>query len=386
MPIAKPRLTKSIKNRIRGLAPGVHGRIRNALRASSFKYRYIHRPDALIAQAAFAPGESADDERLIGRLMRSYTTRFAETPTDQWLGIFAGFHGDIHEAMISGDSARAAAMLRNPAENDMFYGFDNLSKSLIRSNRIEDQQAARLTLDGLASLAEAMGARRLDHPEGYLRRPQKVATEEVLGQIDAALGFPLRVPNPFPREYGLSSDRGVISYRVPQAVYQAWRISRLVASTDKPKVLEIGGGLGRTAFYAKAFGVLDYTIVDIPISSLAQGYFIGRTLGEAFVRLHGETPGSDDAVKILAPEAFLTGTDRYDLILNADSLTEIGYPAAKAYWTQIERRGGTFLSINHEANETTVGQLIREAGATAASSRMPYWMRRGYVEEVVRFS
>lgn len=386
MPIAKSTLAKSIKNAISGLAPGVHNRIRNALRASSFNYRYIHRPDALIAKAAFAPGESGDDERLIDRLMQSYTARLAETPTDQWLRIFAGFHGDIHEAMISGDKARASTMLRNPAGNDMFYGFDNLSKSLIRSKRIEDQQTARLTLDGLVSLAEAMGARRLDHPEGHRRLPQKVAAEEVLNQIDAALGFTLKVPNPFPREYGLRSDRGVISYRVPQAVYQAWRISQLVASIDKPKGLEIGGGLGRTAFYARALGILDYTIVDIPISSLAQGYFIGRTLGDEFVHLHGETAGSDDTVKILAPEAFLAGTDRYDLILNADSLTEIGYPAAKAYWTQIERRCGTFLAINNEANEMTVHQLIREAGAAAASSRMPYWMRRGYVEEVVSFS
>ena len=108
-------------------------------------------------------------------------------PTSGWR-IFASFHGDIHEAMISGDSARASTMLRNPAENDMFYGFDNLSKSIIRSNRLEDQQIARLTLDGLVSLAEAMGARRLDYPEAYLRHPRKVSTEaEVLGQIDAAL-------------------------------------------------------------------------------------------------------------------------------------------------------------------------------------------------------
>jgi hypothetical protein len=43
------------------------------------------------------------------------------------------------------------------------------------------------------------------------------------------------------------------------------------------------------------------------------------------------------------------------------------------------------LSINHEANEFTVAQLIRE-GKHARASRMPYWMRRGFVEEVVEFA
>jgi hypothetical protein len=67
--------------------------------------------------------------------------------------------------------------------------------------------------------------------------------------------------------------------------------------------------------------------------------------------------------------------------LNADSLTEIGRSAANEYWSQIQQRCSVFLSINHEANEFTISDLIGERPAL----RYPYWMRRGYVEEVVNF-
>jgi hypothetical protein len=67
-----------------------------------------------------------------------------------------------------------------------------------------------------------------------------------------------------------------------------------------------------------------------------------------------------------------------------DSLTEIGRAAADRYWSAIQSRAAKLLSINHEANEFTVAQLIRR-GKHLSTSRMPYWMRRGFVEEVVEF-
>jgi len=177
-----------------------------------------------------------------------------------------------------------------------------------------------------------------------------------------------------------------MSYRVPQAIYQAWRISQLVSGIANPKVLEIGGGLGRTALYARQFGITDYTIVDIPVSSLAQGNFLGRVLGdERKISLFGEEGASADQVKLFPPSYFLDGSGRYDVVLNADSLTEIGIVAARQYWSAIKARADVFLSINHEANEFTVASLIKETPSIVQRSRSPYWMRRGYVEEVCTF-
>jgi hypothetical protein len=359
--------------------------LRSAMKAPTFRYRYHRRPDSLVAEGGYTAGESCNDERLIDRLIQSYSLR-SESPSGQWSDIFLDRHADISKAFAARDRPRIEEILRNPASSDIFYGFDSTAKSLrLGGQRIEDRRAPDLTLDSLAALAEAVGARNLEFPENYyILRKNRIHADEVLDQIDKAVGFKVSVPTPYPSEYGLVSRRGIVSYRMPQALYQAWRISKLVEGIPNPKVLEIGGGLGRTAFHARQFGIRDYTIIDIPVSSLAQGYFLGRTLGEENVSLFGEQ-ATEDQVKIMPPGFFLDGTERYDLVVNADSLTEIGRAAADRYWSAIQSRAAKLLSINHEANEFTVAQLIRD-GKHVSTSRMPYWMRRGFVEEVVEFT
>jgi hypothetical protein len=365
--------------------PGVLQRLSGLMKVPTFRYRHHRRPNSLDAKGGFTAGQSSDDRRLIDRLIESYALR-SERPTGQWSDIFLDRHADISAAFAGRDRPRIEEILRNPASSDIFFGFDSTGKSLRAAGlRIEDRRAPRLALDGLATFANALGARNMELPENYyFWRVNRIRADEVLDQIDGALGFRIPVPNPFPAEYGLVSGRGIVSFRVPQAMYQAWRIAQLLKGVARPKVLEIGGGLGRTAFYARQFGIRDYTIVDIPVSSLAQGYFLGRTLGEESVSLFGEA-ATEDRVKIVPPGSFLDGTERYDLVVNVDSLTEIGRVAADQYWSAIAARADKFLSINHEANEFTVAQLIREAGAVQAS-RMPYWLRRGFVEEVVEFA
>jgi hypothetical protein len=359
--------------------------LRSAIKAPTFRYRYQRRPYSLNAKGGYTPGESCDDERLIDRLIQSYSLR-RENPSGQWSDIFLDRHADISEAFAGNDRPRIEQILRNPANSDIFFGFDSTAKSLrLGGQRIEDRRSPGLALDALAALAEALGTRNIELPENYyIWRVTRLHADELLEQIDRAVGFKIPVPNPFPAEYGLITNRGVVSYRVPQALYQAWRISKLVEGMPNPKILEIGGGLGRTAFYARQFGIRNYTIIDIPVSSLAQGYFLGRTLGDEAVSLFGEN-AAENQIKIMPPGFFIDGTERYDLVVNVDSLTEIGRAAADQYWSAIRSRAGKFLSINHEANEFTVAQLISEA-KPIRTSRMPYWMRRGFVEELVEFT
>jgi hypothetical protein len=271
-------------------------------------------------------------------------------------------------------------MLRNPNSNMLCYGFDNI-------NRNDPGPAVawwrewmwQLAADNLLRLAEAIRVRRLENPEAP--GPGKPADPEaILRDLDSALGFTVKFPNPFPEEIGLATSRGVVSYRAVQALFQAWRIAELVHRRPAARVLEIGAGLGRTGYFAHLFGLRDYTIIDIPMTNVAQGYFLGRTLGEEAVSLYLEDrPG----LRILPPTAFLEANDRYDLVVNVDSLTEMAPDTARAYCKAIKARAGTFLSINHEHNPFTVSDICAELGMVA-DSRTPYWLRRGYVDEVFR--
>jgi hypothetical protein len=148
-------------------------------------------------------------------------------------------------------------------------------------------------------------------------------------------------------------------------------------------VLEIGAGLGYVAYYASQLGIHDYTIVDLPMTNAAQAYFLGRSLGEDRLVLEGEEPDrARAAVKIGPPRGIHEEATAFDLALNVDSLTEVGASAADDYSDRILKLAPAFLSVNHEANAYTVRDLFAARGAVI--ERFPYWLRAGYVEEIIR--
>lgn len=333
-------------------------------------------------------GESADDRELVERIMAAYrlaVSSFAWDSSSMWAEFFEQHHAEIHRALIAGDPETVGRMLRSPGSSNLFYGFDSLGPV---SDPGEDPYApytSLITLDRLISLGEALGAIRLDHPESYLyRSPRRFTADKVIDSIEKAIGQRLSFPAPFPGERGLASGRGVVVPRAADALYQAWRMSTLVGGRDEmPHVAEIGGGLGRTALYARAFGLLDYTLVDLPLTAVSSAYFLGRALGGDAIALFGEQ--SDDSsrkIKLLPPEAFFATGAEYDLILNVDSLPEVGRETAQRYVAEIASHTRQFLSINHEAGAFTVRELLDEAGLTG-TQRFPSWMRPGYTEELV---
>ena len=162
----------------------------------------------------------------------------------------------------------------------------------------------------------------------------------------------------------------VVVPRAVDALYQAWRVSRLVGSRkETARVVEIGGGLGRGAFYARAFGVRDYTLVDLPLTAVSSAYYLGRVLGPDAIVCFGEGTGdSDRRIKLLPPA------------LNVDSLPEVGRETAQRYLAEIASHARLFLSINHEAGDFTVRELL---GETEQTQRVRAWIRPGYVEELL---
>ena len=125
--------------------------------------------------------------------------------------------------------------------------------------------------------------------------------------------------------------------------------------------------------------------MDLPITKVAQAYYLGRTLGEENILLDGEQfDDGPNRVKIVAPETFLAESKTYDLVLNVDSLAEMDFRVAQAYWEKIKASTNIFLSINHEANSFRVRDLLVKDLNSLNVQRGLYWMRKGYVEELIR--
>lgn len=351
----------------------------------------FHRQEALRATPSCTIELGDNDTSLILRLIRAYQLSDLEQSRgdSMWQYIFDQKHVHIHEILKKGVLNEAAEILRHPADTDLFYGIDSLSYSIQdQFNHFDNQIAhAKLCLDGLVRFAEAIGAISLDNPEAAHLPLFIYDVETVLEKIEQHLNITLSFPNPYPKEHGLLSSKGVISYRVPQALYQAWKIKQLVKNKKNPRVLEIGAGLGRTAYYARLMGIQDYTIVDLPLTAISSGYFLGRTLGEDQVLLKGESQtDAKNRIKIVNMSDFINSNTSYDLVINVDSMTEMDPKIAKQYWEKIETCTKKLLSINHEINPFRVLDLINNSTAVTDSTRSTYWMRSGYVEEVVHFS
>ena len=331
-----------------------------------------------------AGGEPSGDPELTRRIVEMYRERVADFTgygNSMWSGINR-LAAPLHGLLINGSPPAITRALDQPHTTNLLLGFDNpvaapwgfvADDRNLLSNEVGPGAAGRIYL-ALRRLAEALGAVNLANPEtgtGTVLSP-----DEYLGLIEQRLGTNLAFPNFYPREEGLRTAWGIVSFRPLQAIYQAWRLRQLGAQ----RVVEIGAGLGRTAFYARLLGIPSYTIVDIPLSNVAQAHFLGRALGSDAISLD---PDAEGALRILGPSFVTNTTEWFDVVLNVDSLSEMDQAAAAGYVAFARRAAKALLSINREWDGAP---RLTELLGDATMARYPYWMRDGYVEELASFT
>ena len=349
-----------------------------------FLFMLHHCPSNYVPAAILSDGEkTTSDISLVDRIIEAYhrTLEHSKESGESWwtTGWIWDCKEDIHKKLLSGNRDEVKNILRNPATNNLFWGFESIAANQTLKDA-DKKKIARLIYDNIVQLAAYLGVVRMPNPEANDFTP-KMNLDDVFDKISAKYGFDLKFPNPYPGELGIPTKRGIVGYRTVQALYQAIKIHELVNENNNDvKVLEIGAGLGRTAYFAYQMGIKNYTILDIPMTNVAQEYFLGRTIGEECVAFVGE--GFANEIKIL-PSYMLQELEeeKYDLILNVDSMTEMDEDSQKNYWKYIQTHTNIFLSINHEANTHMVRELYLDTDFKVHRRICP--MRRGYIEEEV---
>ena len=341
-----------------------------------------------VEHGVFSEARPVLSVEFLNRIKHAYreaTGSFRGTGDSMW-SLIGDENRPTHEALMSDDD-RLAIILSDPGKTNLFKGFDNLFLDGVKSLKETSDDGRAGFKDYLAGnvirLAEAVGGMQIYNLEGGVRYAGQpfaavVVVEEALKGIEAEMRLPIDFPNPFSDEFGILTSRGVVSYRSLQAIYQSYRLTQL-ASEYGGKIIEIGAGLGRNAYYANRFGLTDYTIIDIPLTNVAQAAFLALTLGEKAVSLTSEA-FSLGQVRIRTPEWLHKTSESFDVALNVDSMVEIDETFAEEYGTFFSTRTKIFLSINHEANNHRVREI--KTLASLRSRRFPYWMRNGYAEEI----
>jgi hypothetical protein len=331
--------------------------------------------------------EEPADEMLVSRIAAAFRCgeKAYKGPASLWNSEFRTLKSEVIAFLAGDNMADLTAVLRDPCASVFHYGFDETHRRdpELRHGTSHLVDEAGWLYDNLRRVAEAVGAQRLSYPELLPGTPVPyILIEALLESLDARFGFRVIFPNPFPGERGLATSRGIASYRSLQSLYQAWRITRLMRGVPG-RVVEIGGGLGRTALYSILFGVTDYVLIDLPLTGAAQANFLGRVLGDEAVSLCGED--AVGLIRIETPTYFVEHTRSDDLIVNIDSLTEMAEVEAQQYWERVRALRARFLSINHEANPITIRGLYDGLPGISVE-RNPYWLRRGYVDETISFA
>jgi len=251
------------------------------------------------------------------------------------------------------------------------------------------------TLDGLVSLAEALGVVPVEGPEqGYRGLAFEGGMPDLVERIERSLGISIDFPD-VGAPYGLRIHERLVTIDSPDQIYSAVRLDQAVrlhldaGAVEAPSIAEIGGGCGATCYWflRRHEAAARYVIIDLPTVNVLQGYFLSRALGTSAVSLFGEEP----AQVVVTPNSALSTVDApYDILVNKDSMPEMPEEAVREYlrWAR-STCGGIFYSSNQEGKVAFLGQrqgLVPEAilqtGGFCRLRRDQSWVRPGHVEEI----
>jgi hypothetical protein len=376
---------------------------------------YLNRRDSVIAHSVGLrkPGipslivpdlQPTDRDRLIAeRLLGAYAKCRADeaarrsTPKpDVWSRIREQQSGFL-QILDSNDPSTLAGYLCNMSRHAATTGTvqGDLEFKRIRKSSSYRRFITLQAKDKLVSLAEAVGAIPCENPEqGAWGKSLHVDIDLLVEKIEQVLGLDISPP---PIDGGLlkiRSAKALFNERDLNALFAAWRLKQILARTEAASICEIGAGSGRVAYWSHRLGFSSYAILDLPHINVIQGYYLLKSLPDARMILYGESDRIQVTNRIAILPYFRIDAiepDQFDLVLNQDSFPEINRDTVLEYLVWIKKASRQFFcSINHESRPRSAGgdlqisvpELVGEVGGYRRVSRVPYWLRRGYVEEL----
>lgn len=186
--------------------------------------------------------------------------------------------------------------------------------------------------------------------------------------------------------WGMKTSRGLFSDRDLMSLYIALKIREKYPKDTR--ILEIGGGAGFTAYWLHKFGFHNVFSVDIPSVAVCQAYQLAANIGAENISLPNES--YEAPVKFISPDQILHRVDKFDLVVNSDSMPEMDKESLTGYLNFISTNARTFYSINQECRGTyngTMQHVVRSVIKNEFGERLiridrsRFWLRDGYTEE-----
>jgi len=386
----------------RGLVQAIDTRVGVARAVEGFdRPWWLYRAHGVIPrpELKYRPPLPVDDEdvALCERLVDAYSLAVEQEPAQSGMWaqeVFRARQGKLVSPLRDRDARLLAERLAQMFRSDFVLGMAPGSMGL-KQTRVRASLGRLLTVAKLVALAESVGSVAAETVE---QGDVGVAFSEgglegLIARTETALGVRLDLPD-IGAAYGPDVDGRLITPDMPDHVYAAARIRdairlHLTDGRSPVRLVEIGGGYGGMALWLLKMLDLHYTIVDLPIVNVLQGFFLSHALGASEVSFHGESP---KRIAITPTHALSTVEAPFDVLANKDSMPEIPFDAATNYlrWAR-SNCDGIFYSYNQEAGalvdgvrQNVVPRLVEEVGGFERLRRDAAWLRRGYFEEIYR--
>lgn len=357
------------------------------------------------------PEVTAEDVALCARLLAAYQkatgtgVQTTELISKIWT-VMLGRYGKLLSALDSGDAQVLAKTLSTMFREAFVFGVGTGDTYFGSKTRVGSRIWSQRYFEDLVSLAEYVGATRTECVEqGEIGWAFKDGAEELIAKIEKAVGIPINFPA-IGAPYGIKLGETLITFEAPEHIYVAARINEAINSYvgeergRAPHIVEIGAGFGGTAHWLLKLRreVGSYTIVDLPLINVLQGYFLAQAFGAERVSLYGEDGAGANAataapalINVRPAHALdAVGAAGVDVLINENSMPEMPQHIVEGYlsWAK-ERVTGIFYSYNHEAHapyedepQILVPEVLARIGGFKRLSRNYSWVRRGYVEEI----
>lgn len=362
------------------------------LKISYCKAKAITKDDILLCQRLIASYSKATQDRA---KIENNTSRL-------WSEGIKKHCGKIICVLESENEKELARILASMFREDFVYGL--ASGSLI--DNAHSSLGAKIWSmkyqDNVVGLAEYLGVVRTESTQQGLKAYSlKDGLNYVVAKIEAAIGISIDFPD-IGAPYGVKTHNSLITMEHPEHLYVALRINRAIRDYLKDKenqvlnLVEIGAGFGGLAYWImklKKIKANTYTIIDLPLINVLQGYFLVQAFGASAVKLYGETPDNAATIFILPNFAFEAEIENdIDVLINENSMPEMSETIVQNYIMYAKKRlSGIFFNYNHEAYSVVYGkpqvfvpEIVERVGGFIRLSRDASWVRSGYVEEVYK--
>ncbi len=382
---------------IRNLPMLVDRRIEKRMRAQLLNFPGFGNIRALpLPTIRFSGLDVSPKLEIIERIAAAYRRSMgsgASSGDGVWEAIYDRAHSALANALSENDLNSAGEILSGMFRNNACTSGLALGEVAYHSTRRSPFWTALDWQDKVISLGTALGVLPVENPEqGEFGSLLFRDSSEVLRRCEEILGFS-SIPPQVGGLFGPEFNGQIVPVNQILHLYTAHRILQ-ISQSEPLDCLEIGGGVGFLAHCIGLKGARRFTILDLAIVNVMQAYLLLNSSIADSVCLFGESiPASDSPLIEILLETCLNSfhDGSFNLIVNQDSLPEMSEMTMAKYLETIPRLSRRyFLCINQEAQSPTgagenqgwVFDSCRCNSSFKLEYRMPYWLRKGYTEEL----